>query len=73
MSTGTWGRKVFKFEGLKYLAFLAERGDHVVSYHLMSGYCHVGLHPRSRTLVWFKWDGQYYVYNCLPFELSTAP
>ncbi len=39
----------------------------------MSGYYHVGLHPRSRTFVEFMWEGQYYVYNCLPFGLSTAP
>ncbi len=52
---------------------LAERGDHAVSYDLMSGYYHAGLHPRSRTFVGFMWEGQYYVCNCLPFGLSTAP
>jgi len=66
-------KKVFKFEGLKDLADLAERGDHAVSYNLMSGYCHVGLHPRSRTFVGFCQKGQYYVYNCLPFGLSSTP
>jgi len=67
------GKKVFKFEGLKDLADLAERGDHAVPNDLMSGYYHVGLRPRSRTFVGFCWKGQYYVYNCLPFGLSTAP
>ena len=52
------GFKAFKFEGLKDLADLAEKGDHAVSYDLMSGYYHVGLHPRSRTFVGFKWEGQ---------------
>jgi hypothetical protein len=47
------GKKVFKFEELKDLADLTERGDHAVSYDLMSGYYHVGLHPRSRTFVGF--------------------
>ena len=47
------GKKVFKFEGLKDLADLAERGDHAVSYDLMSGYYHVGLHPSSKTFVDF--------------------
>jgi len=60
-------KKAFKFEGLKDLAELVERGDHAVSYDLMSGYYHVSLHPRSRTFVGFKWEGKYYVYNCLPF------
>jgi hypothetical protein len=67
------GKKAFMFEVLKNLADLAERGDHAVSYDLISGYFHVGLLPRSRTYVGFKWEGKYYVYNYLPFGLSTAP
>jgi hypothetical protein len=63
------GKKVFKFEGLKDLADLAEMGDLAVSYDLMSGYYHVGLSPRSSTFVGFCWKGQYYEYNCLPFGL----
>jgi hypothetical protein len=68
-----FGKKAFKFEGLKDRADLAERGDYALSYDLLSGYYHVGLHPRSRTFVGFKWEGRYYVYNCLPFGLSTTP
>ena len=64
-----WTKKVFKSDGLNDLADLAERRDHAVSYDLMSGYYHVGLHPRSRTFVCFSWKGRYYVYNCLPFGL----
>jgi hypothetical protein len=48
------GDKAFRFEGLKDLADLADRGDHAVSYDLMSGYYHVDLHQRSRTYVGFK-------------------
>ena len=66
-------KRVFKFEGLQDLADLAERGDYAVSYDLTSGYYHVALHPSSRTFVGFAWKGVYYVYNCLPFGLSTAP
>ncbi len=44
-----------------------------MSYDMMSGYYHVGLHPRSRTFVGFNLKGRYYVYNCLPFGLPTAP
>ncbi len=40
---------------------------------MMSGFYHVGLHPRSRTFVVFKWEEKDYVYVCLPFELSTPP
>jgi len=67
------GRKVFKFEGLKDLSDLAEKGDYAVPYDLMSGNYHVGLHLRSRTFVEFKWEGKYYTYNCPPFGLSTSP
>jgi hypothetical protein len=48
------GKKVFKFEGLKDMAGMAERGDHAFFYDLMSGYYHLGLHPMSRTFVGFK-------------------
>lgn len=44
-----------------------------MSYNLMSGYDHVGLHPRSRTFVGFCWKGQYYLYNYLTLGLSKAP
>ena len=64
------GDKAFKFEDLKDLADLAERGDHAVSYDQMSGYYQVGLHPRSRTYVGFKWEGKYY--NCTSASLSGS-
>jgi len=54
-------KKVFNFEELK--DHLAKRGDHAVPHDLMSGYYQVGLYPRSRTFVGFKWEGQYFVYN----------
>jgi len=59
----------FKLEGLSDLADLEEKGDHAVSYDLTSGYCHVGLHPRTRTYTDFCWKGEYYQYNCLPFGI----
>jgi hypothetical protein len=46
-------KKAFEFEGLKDLAELALKDDHAVSYDLMSGYYHVGLHRSSRTFVGF--------------------
>ena len=47
-------KKVFKFEGLKDLADMVEKGNHMVSYDLMSGFYHVGLHPMSRTFIGFS-------------------
>ena len=34
-------KKKFKFEGLKDLSDLGEKGDHAVSFDLTSGYDHV--------------------------------
>ena len=68
-----FGTKVFKLKGLKDRAYLAEKGDHAVTYDLMSGYYHVYMHPSSRNFVKFRWEGEYYVYNCLSFGLSKAP
>ena len=42
-------KKKFKFEGLKNLADMAEKGDHAVSFDLISRVYHVELHPRTRT------------------------
>jgi hypothetical protein len=67
------GKNVFKFEGLRNLVDLTERGDHAVSYDLMAGYYHVGLRPRSRTVVGSQWEQLYFMYNCLPFGISTSP
>jgi hypothetical protein len=66
-------KRVFKFEGLSDLSDIASKGDWAVAYDLTSGYYHVSLHPQSRTFVGFCWKGVYYVYNCLPFGLATAP
>ncbi len=38
-------KKVFKFEGLSNLAVIAEKGDHLVSYDVKSGYYNVSLEP----------------------------
>ena len=52
-------KKKFKFEGLKDLAHMAEKGDHTVSFDLTSGYYHVELHPRTRTYIGCGWKGKY--------------
>jgi hypothetical protein len=66
-------KKVFKFEGLSDLTDLADKSDFSVAYDLASGHYHVGLYHSSKTYVGFEWEGTFYVCNCLPFGLSTAP
>ena len=66
-------KKKKKFEGLEDLVDLAQKGDNIVSFDLISGYYHVELHPRTRTYNGIEWKYNYYFYNCLLFVLATAP
>ncbi len=58
--------------GLSDLLNLAEKGDFSVAYDLTSASYQVNLHHSSKTYIGFEWEGTFYVYNCLPFGLSTA-
>ena len=62
----------FKFEGLKDLADMAEKGDHAYYFDLTSGYYHVELHARTRTYTGFEWKGKNCCYNCLPFGVAKT-
>ncbi len=42
-------KKKFKFEGLRELSDLADKGDHAVSFDLSSGCYHVELYRHTRT------------------------
>jgi len=66
-------KRVVKFEGLSDLTDMVGKDDYSISYDLTSGYFHVALHPNSRRFVGLKWKDMYYQYNCIPFELCTAP
>jgi hypothetical protein len=62
----------FKMERLKdFVKELSER-DLLFSVDIQSAYHHVEVMPRFRTLLGFTFDGVDYVYNCLPFGLSTS-
>lgn len=47
-------------------------GDKLVSLDHKSGYHHWPLSEASKTYMGFKWDGQYYEFECLPFGWSPA-
>ena len=47
-------------------------GDLMFSLDHKSGYHHVPIHPRARTLLGMQWKGQYYVWNVLPFGWAPA-
>lgn len=63
----------FKMEDLGAVAAQLQEGDQLLSYDLEQGYYHVELHPSIRQFFGFQFEGQYYMWNVLPFGLSTAP
>jgi hypothetical protein len=67
------GNKAFKFEGLKDLADLAEKGDYAVSYDLMSGYYHVGLHPKIQNLRRIQMGGEVLRLQLPPIRAFYSP
>jgi hypothetical protein len=40
---------------------------------LKSAFCHIPVKSRDYWLLIFEWQGKYYVYLFLPFDLRTAP
>ncbi|TKR73591.1 hypothetical protein L596_020888 [Steinernema carpocapsae] len=45
----------------------------MASFDMKSGYHHVGIRPEDRNLLGVSWNGSNYVFNVLPFGLSSAP
>lgn len=63
----------FKLEDLSTVAGQVKEGDEMMTLDLEQGYYHIEIHPDYRKYFGFEWEGQYYVWNVLPFGLSTAP
>ncbi|VDI20041.1 Hypothetical predicted protein [Mytilus galloprovincialis] len=61
-----------KYEDAKTARQLYDQGDFVFSYDLKSAYHHISIFETDTTYLGFKWEHEYYVYNVLPFGLSTS-
>jgi hypothetical protein len=65
-----------KFEDVSVGRDLFQKGDFLFVFDLKSAYHHIEIFPDHRKYLGFSWvcDGQvkYYVYNVLPFGISTA-
>ena len=67
----------FKYEDLKTFSELFDRDDFFFTFDLTSGYHHVDIHPEHKKYLGFHWvypDGKtkYFLFNVLPFGLSSA-
>lgn len=63
----------FKYETLSCIPDWAQLGDYCFTVDLTAGFHHLELHPDSIPYMGFQWNGVYYVYNCSPFGIATAP
>ena len=66
-----------KYEDLKTFSELFDTDDYFITFDLTSGYHHVDIIPEHKKYLGFQWtfpDGtiKYYVFNVLPFGLSSA-
>ena len=63
----------FTMENVGKVPQMAWKGMYLFSIDHKSGYLHVPIHRSSWKYLGFYWDGEYYVYTCLPFGTSFSP
>ena len=63
----------FKMEGIHMLKDLLKPGDWMTKVDLKDAYFMIPVTTDHRKLLQFKWLGETYQFNCLPFGLSSAP
>ena len=63
----------FKMENKDTIKSMMCLNDFLVSIDLKQAFHSVSLHPESRRLTTFDFDGQRFAYNVLPFGLSSSP
>ena len=67
----------FKYEDATEASHMFEKGDLLFTYDLRSAYHHLEIFKDHKTYLGFSWYKRenkikYYVFNCLPFGISTA-
>ena len=62
----------FKYEDTQTARGMFEQGDYVFSFDLTGAYHHIMIHPTHRTYLGLKHEGEYYIFNVLPFGIATA-
>ena len=66
------GKLPFQMESLHDFVKQLSHMDKLFSVDVESAYRYVEISPRHRTLVGFRFEGVTYVYNVLPFGLTTS-
>ena len=63
----------FKMEGIHVLRDTLKPGDWMTKVDLKDAYFMIPMASHHKPLLRFRWQGQTYQFNCLPFGLSSAP
>ena len=63
----------FKMESISMLRDILKQGDYMTKVDLKDAYCMVLIGEKHRNLTRFTSKGTAYLFNCLPFGLSSAP
>ena len=69
-------KKKFKYEDQSVARDIFTKGNYVITFDLSSAYHHIEIFSEHRKYLGFAWhDGKkcrYFIFNCLPFGISTA-
>ena len=63
----------FRMEDKNIIKSLINENDYLVSIDLKDAFHSISLHPESRKLTVFEFEGKRYSYNVLPFGLTSSP
>jgi hypothetical protein len=63
----------FKYETLAVIPEWAQPDDYCFTVDLTAGFHHLEIHPDFHDYMGFEWQGNYYVYQCSPLGIATAP
>ena len=63
----------FKMEGIHVLRDTLKPGDWITKVDLKDAYFMIPMASHHKCLLIFRWQGQTYQFNCLPFGLSSTP
>jgi hypothetical protein len=63
----------FSSENITSALGLISSKDHMVTVDLKDGFFHVPVHERDQQYLGIEWNGQYYVFQALPFGLNVSP
>ena len=62
----------FRMEDAQIARYMFKRGDFAILFDLISAYHHISIFPQHRKFLGFYWDSKYFVFDVLPFGVSTA-